>query len=343
MDKNTVINSVTTNSVHKEQIFSKLKKWGENREFLKFINCNEAKITNKLKVSDIESLRDNLAELFVAYILRTANPSSKLDYEKYNGNPKYSRSPDFTIEFNDSTLLNIEVKRIRYTKKNQEIDQFINHIYKCVKQFQYNLAVSYSFSQYPVHKKLIREIKDDKDQIIENLKAKIINANKLLNDAETYECELLEGFKIKIKKQNNPKPIKWVGGNIPIIYNRKEYYKFADVIFDKIEQLIPEKQNILFIIAENDTHDQDDFIFAMQELESRIRNLDCKYLSEKTTNVCEFLKLYKYLNGIIFYSRWRDKNEKYKSCWINPLVVKKLTKSAEELISCVVNLKLFNA
>lgn len=318
INRQTILSSITSQCILKEETLHRLTLWLDNKNYMNFVQKYSSKIKCKLNAKNPSSLEDNLSELYAAYIFFENNSFIEVYYEEYKSDPKYSRSPDFTIRMPDSTSFNIEHTRINYTEKNEKLNNFLNHLYERITNLKLDLAISYSF---PYSSNSAQTIYNNENEIIDRIICEAIKYNEKFSPNQKADLKLEGDFTLtfeKLNHKNKSNKTKWSGGNQPIFYNRKEYYRFADIICDKVKQLIPNQINFIFINAENDTHGQDDFVFAMEELVSSIKNKKFAFLATKKMSSNEFLEYFNNLDGIIFKSRWPDRNNKFISLWLNP-------------------------
>jgi len=284
--------------------------------FTNWFTNNQTKIISKLRGSrDPEDLFDVLTELRCAAFLLTFDEVLDLVYEPIH---QIQKSPDFKAVFNNMGDIYFEVRRIRRTLAETKRDEFEQLFWEKVKlTIQRNFGLSLMISSIDsanVFQNLIVRL----DEIVASIDTYLSTLPEDINESiEIVLDNFAEGLKISVssippqRRVNNE--IRNYGGMFSIPYSGNEYKKFGDIIFEKIHQLMHGERNIIFVYADNETHEEYDLIDSISSINDLIRNANKELIKDKGfESIDDFLNKAKRISGILLLTKSQE-----RKLWIN--------------------------
>jgi hypothetical protein len=255
-----------------------------------------------------EKLKDTLFELEIAYLVLKASGFS-VKYELFG------EGPDFTFTTEKDVNLNIEVKRIRKSNEEKQLEAWREAVKREIQVVPSTLAVGLDIGLYEQDYAslldLLARLECKKADVIEYI-TKTINAdekNVPTDGGKRYSIPSFEDEVEFVLRKPSGKPgadhTSFYGGGYPIIFTQQEWKQFKDLIFDKKNQRIPDMINILAINTRSAAHD----VYAfMEEIETDFMERVVQ------DNVTEQMRK---LSGIFFrgaYENWVWQNIKTARC-----------------------------
>ncbi|MDQ3019681.1 MAG: hypothetical protein M3R36_03795 [Bacteroidota bacterium] len=216
-----------------------------NNRFKEFCYRYRDKVRKRIRdAKKNEDLEDNIFELEVAYLL-LLNRRLEVEYEKY-GIGK-NRGPDFFVTYRESIIkesisFNVEARRIREPELSTRFDNCLQKIENEVRKFPSDLCIKISLIRIISDPILVGRFESSKEKLIAFIKKNIeIQKNELSYDS-SFECPL-EDFEneyiLEFTRPSGKHDKIYTTCNLsskPIFYTQKEYYKFGDIICDKLGQ-----------------------------------------------------------------------------------------------------------
>lgn len=296
-----------------------LFRFGTNSaRFTQWFLINETKIVSKFRGSrGVEDIHDVLTELRCASFLLSFNKIIELQYEPLH---QTQQSPDFKAITSIEGDIYFEVRRIRKTPAESNRDQFIELFWEKVKtniHRNFGLSLDTSSIERTEHfQELIQKI----DEIIAYIDSYL---SKLIEDMkEPVELELSLGNFDEVlgvlissipeqRRVNNE--IRNYGGLFKTPYSGNEYKKFGDIIFEKTHQLIDGEKNVIFVYADNDTHESYEMMDSIASINDLIREADEKIIRKKGyESINDFLAKSRRISGIFLLTKSQE-----RKFWIN--------------------------
>ena len=306
-----------------QRISKALEHWIRTSEgFANFVERNREKIRKKcITAKSFEDLEDVRFELEVPYLLLLDN-RFEVEYEKFGADKK--RSPDFTITFESSLEINIEVKRIREGGLGQRYNEWREEVVDQIRKVPSSLAFAIDMVSADGTSDFIGLLERKKDGIISFIRNTISTQALGMLDDSTYEYEVpgLEGKVVLIltkpSRKRGTDETSYHGGIEPIFYTSKEPLKFGNAILEKLGQMIPGMVNILVCTSNSSTHEKDDLIDAVRSINQRIRSQDeTFFVKEGFRGVDDFLSLIRNLSGVLFRTTWSEEASAVNFLWSN--------------------------
>jgi len=292
-------------------------------KFRNFLHDNHPKIKKKIKCAKTdEDLEDTRFELKVAYLFLLDN-CFELEYEKYSiGN---SRTPDFSIKFKQSINFNVEVKRIRETNLDIRLKDILKVIGDRIQEIPSGLSASINVVPGKHDGgNFINQLEYSIEELMQFTKNKIETEEYQLTygDLNEYPIPRFKGGLIlvlsKPLSKGDTKHTSYHDGTMPIPYTQKEHYKFGDIVFEKLGQMLPGTANLLFIGSDSNTHEPEDFVTEMRMLTEFINQRNDGFFIEKGfKGVEDFTTQMKNLSTVLFRSSWIDNSHNRNYLWIN--------------------------
>lgn len=290
----------------------------KNKRFYNWSSNNIMKIRSKFKgLSEYEEINDIVGEIICASTLLQTDRTLDLIYEPL-GTQK--RAPDFKVHLLDGHDFYCEVRRIRRNYIEVRRDDFIDIFSSKIRLIPLNFGINLycndlkvqELSEIQIYEKLINQI----DEIIGYIESELVVLDEEQNDTMISLNAFAEGLYVKLysiplNKRNNK--VHYYGDlhNCPVTQN--ECYKFGDIIFDKLPQLVEGSPNLLFIITDNDSHWFEDLEDSISSIIDLLKGEDDMFFINKGyQDANDFAKQFEKLGGIFIQSRSLRGN-----IWIN--------------------------
>ncbi|WP_339303441.1 hypothetical protein [Paenibacillus sp. FSL R5-0519] len=273
---------------------------------------NQNKIISKLRGAKTKEDRyDVLTELRCAAFLLSLSEIVELQYEPLH---QIKRSPDFkAITITDGEVY-FEVRRIRKTLTESKRDQFVELFWKKAKEnIRLNFGLSLNTSSIET-----AESFEQLNQRIDELIDYIISVLSELSEDLEEPIELIlddfaNGLEVYIssvpKERRTNNEIRKYGGLFRTPYSGHEDRKFGDIIFEKTHQLLDNEKNIIFIYADNETHEIYDMIDSISSINQIIRQASGEFILKKGySSIVEFLAKSRRISGIFLLTNNQERN-----------------------------------
>jgi hypothetical protein len=293
-----------------------------SERYFEFVDLHRDKIRNKVRnaITD-DDLDDIRFELHLPYLF-LINDKFAVEYEKY-GSGKM-RSPDFTIQYDQNTEFNVEVKRIREGNFGVRYENVINKIIDPVRRTPSSLGFSINVLHFNLNDEFIKKL----EASAEKISCQIQDLIQKEESRMFYDSSMdypLPGFEHQIEitlsrpsGKKNLSRTSYYGGLDPIIFTNKEHLKFGDTIFDKLGQCIPGMINILFVSSNSSTHEPEGLLESIASINNliRIKNDDF-FKSKGFDGISGFVNSSKKLSGIVFKTTWESLERHSNLVWCN--------------------------
>lgn len=289
---------------------------GESPRFTQWFRNNHSKIISKFRgARDIEDQHDVLTELRCAAFLLSFDVVTDIIYEPFH---QVQQSPDFKAVLSDSSEIYFEVRRIRKNLAEVKRDQFESKFWEKVRtnihrNFGLSLMID-SIESADVFQSLI----DRLDEIITFIDIQLSKLPEDMDDPielslDIFADELKIGVSSVPLERRQFNEIRNYGGTFTIPYSGNEYRKFGDIIFEKTHQLLDGESNIIFVFADNDTHEAYDLIDSIASINDLIRGSNVSIIQGKGyVTIEDFLVKSKRISGILLLTKDKD-----RLLWIN--------------------------
>lgn len=291
--------------------------WIESsKQFRIFVENDRNKKKIRAKVNNAktdEDFRDVWFEFGMAYLMLQNNRFSEVEYEKY-GAEKKKRAPDFTVTHKTGTIFNVEVRRIRKPKLQKRFEKLKKDIAKQIPAVPSTLAVRICIEyidEFDPSPDLLERLEDRISDIINCIINTIPEAerNTPVDGVKRYSVPDFKGEVELVFRKPSSKithTLSYYGVSpSPTLRTLREYYKFGDIICEKLGQMRPGEINVLAVITDSDTHDDFDFGKAVASLDELVaRKDDTFFRSKGFADTDDFLKQFKQLSGVFFRGPW---------------------------------------
>jgi hypothetical protein len=300
-----------------------LEYWIDNSDrFGVFIDRYRNKIRKKCaSAKSFEDLEDLRFELEIPYLF-LLDHRFEVEYEKcFTG---IRRTPDFTVTFENNITFNIEVKRIREAALGHRFNTWMEEVVNRIKEVPSNLGFGIDMTQIDGTSEFLEQIETQKEAIIKFIEKTIRNEDKILKescDSEHVIPGIDEEFILhltKLKHKNEACSTAYLIGVEPIFYNQKEPYKFSDIIFEKLTQMVPGMINVIICTSFSSTHEREDLPYAIKLINSLIKKKDNDFFLRKGfKGISDFLDHTKHLSAILFKGIWFNASQPPNWLWCN--------------------------
>lgn len=282
-----------------------------------FLN-NQTKILSKLRGAKTEEdLYDVLSELRCASFLLTLSEVTELHYEPLH---QVQRSPDFKVITKTDGEVYFEVRRIRKNLSEFKRDEFTELFWIKAKQnIRRNFGLSLNTSaieEAELFEQLIRKI----DEIISHIDSVLSELSEDIEESiELTLDEFADGLKINIssipEERRIYNEIRKYGVLFKTPYSGNEDRKFGDIIFEKTRQLLEGEKNVIFIYADNETHEVYDMMDSIHLINQLLREANEEIIQKKGyVSVKDFLIKSQRISGIFLLTSdqerhyWNNRN-----------------------------------
>ena len=305
--------------------------------FKNFSYHNRDKIRSKIRGTKTnEDLEDLSFELEVAYLL-LLDERFELEYEKYGTGE--NRAPDFLAIYKKSIFFNVEVRRIRKPELGTRIDSCFQEIGDKVRKIPSDICVQIWTNTFDADPDLVSRLESSKEKIINFVEKVIeIEKNKLAYDST---CEYpLDGFEDefvfaltrpsgKVDKTHTS----YYPASVPIFYTQKEYYKFGDIVCEKLGQMLPNMINMLIVGSNSSAHEREDLPRAIDSINDLLLKNDEKFFIQKGFHGRnDFIEQMKNLSAILFRSNWIGGVGDRNLLWLNEQASQKIPEEITEYL-----------
>lgn len=303
----------------------------ESIRFSSWFSSNQTKILSKIRgAKSEEDLYDVLTELRCASFLLTLDEVTDLQYEPLH---QVQQSPDFKVITKTDGEVYFEVRRIRKNLSEFKRDEFTELFWIKAKQnIHRNFGLSLNISaieEAEIFEQLIQKI----DEIISNIDSIL---SKLSEDIEAPIELTLDEFadRLEIYISSIPEErrihneIRKYGGLFRTPYSGNEDRKFGDIIFEKTRQLLEGEKNIIFIYADNETHEVYDMMDSINLINQLLRETNEGVVQKKGYISAEdFLVKSQRISGIFLLTSRQERhywNNKNSLRMIDPKLINEL-------------------
>jgi len=291
-----------------------------NQRFMSFISEYRDKIRRVIREqNNIYQIEDRIIELEVAHLL-LLNTRFDIEYEK---DKKNGKSQDLFVTFENIHKFFIEIKHVRMNEYEILFDKFIEEISSEIKSLPFKIYFSIESNFYNYDRHLLERINSNKANIVEFIKKTISDKYNSLTPGELNEYQIL-GFENEInlllsKPEYDTDIINptVLVPNRRISYTQKEFRKFGDIIFEKIEQIKENNANLILIYSDSTTHFKVDLFRAVNNIRKAIDHNDMDFFKKKKTTISSFVNKYKFLSGIIIISKLKFPSKHENLLWLN--------------------------
>ncbi|MFC4778142.1 hypothetical protein ACFO9Q_15175 [Paenibacillus sp. GCM10023252] len=312
-----VINNYSFLSRQPDTIKSLLVHFGTGAtRFRQWFLDNQTKIISKLRgARGEEDLYDVITELRCASFLLALDEVIELQYEPFH---QTQRSPDFRARTRTNGDVYFEVRRIRRTSAEVKREQFINLFWgKAKSNIRRNFGLGLDTSsidrsdQFEVLIQRIEEIIVRIDSFLSELPEEFEEPMEILLD------EFVNGLKVYISSipeyRRIHNEIRNYGGLFATPFSGNEYKKFGDIIFEKTHQLLDGEKNVIFIYADNETHESYDMMDSIASINQLIREANESIVKDKGyESINDFLAKSRRISGMLLLT-----NTQERKFWIN--------------------------
>lgn len=300
---------------------SRFAHWIESsRQFGIFVenDRNQNKILARVRNAKTDAdFRDVWFEFGMAYLMLKNGRFLEVEYEKYKKENK--RGPDFTVTYETGTVFNVEVRRIRKPPKSQErFEKWEEDIVKQIPSVPSTLAVGIWIEHIDefdpsrdLLERLLERLEDRTSDIINYITSTISEAEKdtSIDGVKRYSVPGFKGEVELVFSKPSSKPTRTLSyygvSSYPALRTHREYYKFGDVICEKLGQMRPSEINVLAVITDSDTHDDFDFGEAIARLNELVELKDDTFFKSKGfAGTDDFLEQFKRLGGVFLRGPW---------------------------------------
>lgn len=298
-------------------IVPNVKLWlSQEPRFVDFLGEYEPTILKKFREdSTPEYQLDVAAELEAAYLL--IDPRTALAYEpRLEGR---HRAPDYRVDSESFGCIFVEVKRIRRTAPERQMDSILRDIVGCLRAIPSSLGFWLSMSgldREPAE--FVKKVYDSRRQVIESVQKQM----------PIWECELAAGQKttwvvpgfndglsldvVNVKRKDPGTPSAWFGHTYSLPHSSRtwgqqsEWKRLSDTICEKVGQLAPKATNVLFVKVDSDLHRPADLELAIQEINELIQLGNDGFFRKRDkeiTTTRDFVEKSQNLSAIVLRSR----------------------------------------
>lgn len=297
---------------------AEFERWNRNGVFASFAKSNLDKIRAKVqRALTAEDLMDVRYELEVAYLL-CAKANVIPDYERFGSGT--SRSPDFSVDVQARELVNIEVKRIRETAAEREIDRFSERMRTAVRNTRSSLCVGIQQCDCEVSQASMLACEGAMLCFIETLIS--TREHEVPTDGiKTYPVPAVAGVEIVLTRPSGKSSphTGYAGDMFSIPYTQKEHHKFGDAVLDKLGQVVEGDQNLIVISSGSVTHDDGDLKEAMASLHRLEKDGEELFFQKHGfSTVAEFRRRLDCLTAVVFRSQYIGQDGRQSHVWHNP-------------------------
>ncbi len=303
---NTLSDRVKKLLVHIDKSSPRFKQW--------FLN-NQTKIISKLRgAREEEDIYDVITELRCAAFLLSFDEVIDLIYEPLL---QLQQSPDFNAILINTGNIYFEVRRIRRTFAEAKRDQFKQLFWEKVKtNIHRNFGIGLTINSIK-NVQVFQELIDRIDEIITFIDSYLSELSQDIEESiELLLDNYADGLKINISsipphRFNNE--IRNYGGSFTVPYSGNEYKKFGDIIFEKMYQLLDGEKNVIFIYADNDTHEEYDLMDSITSINDLITEDNEAFVQDKGyASINDFLVKSKRISGILLLTQRHE-----SKLWLN--------------------------
>jgi len=286
--------------------------------FAPWFLSNQNKILSKLRGAKTEEdLYDVLTELRCASFLLTLSEVTDLQYEPLH---QVQQSPDFKVITETDGEAYFEVRRIRKNLTEFKRDEFTELFWMKTKQnIRKNFGLSLNTSaieEAELFEQLIQKI----DEIISYIDSVLSELSEDIEKPINFTLDrFADGLEIYIssipKERRIYNEIRKYGGLFRTPYSGNEDRKFGDIIFEKTRQLLEGEKNVIFIYADNETHEVYDMMDSILLINQLVREASEEIIQKKGyASVNDFLIKSQRISGIFLLTSdqerhyWNNKN-----------------------------------
>jgi len=305
--------------------------------FTPWLKDNLVKIRGKLRgLRTAEDITDVKSELTCAATLLNSPWVKNLVYEPLG---TLQRAPDFKVVLNNGQEIYVEVRRIRRSVTEMSRDEFLNNFRTKIKLLSLNYGISIYcnelesdvLNENQIYRKLALEL----DKIIAEIETELVKFEQDRANFKGATINLdhyLEGLKIEVDKVPESKidnRVHYYGTLHNCPTTGREYTKFADVIFDKLGQLVYGAINVIYIVVDNDSHEFEDLEDSISSINQLLSEHSESFFRSKGYNdQNHFLTESQKLGGVIIH----DRSNQVK-VWTNCDAIPKLPESLIKILS----------
>ena len=298
-----------------------LKSCQRSRRFQLFIDRYKTKVRKKIRTAASDDDRyDVLAELEVSFLLLRGF-RYPLDYEHFGQGT--ARAPDLTMRLGAATKTHFEVKRIRESAYEQDVDQWANTIAAAIRAIPSDLAVTLECHSIEEPFALLAHLQGMTLQTINFARSLIPSRSRQVGGPERHEVPGSGGRLSLLLTRRPPdhtaRQTVFGGQMFPIGFTQKEHYKFGDAICEKLGQLRLNDANVLMITTGNLTHDDFDLCNAVASLDDLTRSgADAFFVRKGFGSAADFGSQLGALGAVWFRSQYVGSSGPRNAVWINP-------------------------